>query len=138
MYWCPAALDDGQTAVPPPLSRGGAFCTKAAVVGQSTGGLGESDVSGRSTSLAVPTAGMFRAGHAGANAKIGDSGNSVADAAAWLGEPAVRTASKGSRSACSSSLQLDAKPPPGQGKAGYGRLQRRLGRRTRGGGGGVG
>ena len=116
MYWCLAALDEEQPVVPAPLSRGGAFCAKAAVVGQSTDGLGESGVSGRFTSVAVPTADMFRAGHAGTNAKTGDSGNTVADAAAWLGEPAACTASSGSRSACLSSLQLDAKKPPGQGR----------------------
>ena len=116
MYWCLAALDEGQTVGPAPLSRGGAFCTKAAVVGQSTDGLGESGVSGRFTSVALPIAGMSRAGHAGTNAKTGVSGNTIADAAAWLGEPAACTASSGSRSACLSSLQLDAEPPPGQGR----------------------
>ena len=40
---------------------------------------------------------MSRAGHVGTNAKTGDPArDTVADAAAWLGEPAARTAS-GSR-----------------------------------------
>ena len=134
MYWCLAALDEEQPVVPAPLSRGGAFCAKAAVVGQSTDGLGESGVSGRFTSVAVPTAGMSRAGHAGTNAKTGDSGNTVADAAAWLGEPAACTDSRGSRSACLSSLQLDAKKPPGQGRVWQAQEAPRIA--NRGGGGG--
>ncbi len=80
---CPAALDEGQTAVSAPVSRDGAFCTKATVFGQSTDGLGEAAVSGRFTVVTVPKACMPTAGHVGANANSGDPGEgTVADAAA--------------------------------------------------------
>ncbi len=49
MYWCLAALDEEQTVVLEPVSRDGAFCTKATVVGQSTDGPGEAAVSERFT-----------------------------------------------------------------------------------------
>ncbi len=109
MYWCLAALDEGQTAVSAPVSRDGAFCTKATVVGQSTDGLGEAAVSGRFTAVTVPKACMPGAGHVGTNTNSRNPGEgTVTDVVAARGVRSL-VASRGGRSAC---LEL----PPGQGR----------------------
>ena len=132
MYWCLAAQE--QTVMPAPLSRGAAFCAEAAVVGQSTDGLGEAGCLGGSRRLLCQQLACL------------GRGMPVPTPKPVIGVRSLQTPLRGLRS------QQPVSPPVGAGqhacpayswtidrrqaRAGYGRLQSRLGRRTRGGGGG--